>query len=201
MIWIKKGDKMVEKHGHKHHGKSSRDVLSAGDVLKNLELGKGDKFLDAGCGDGYISIEASKLVGNEGKVYAMDLYEKSIGALKEEVQNRGITNLETKIVDLTKKIPLEDNSIDKCVMANVMHGFAAEGEVPEVMEEIRRVIKPEGTFALVEFRKIQSQHGPPFEIRLTPADVEDLITPYGFQVQGSEEIGTYHYTVKAVKTE
>jgi ubiquinone/menaquinone biosynthesis C-methylase UbiE len=192
---------MGEKHGHKHPGKSSRDVLSAGDVLKNLDLKKGDKFLDAGCGDGYISMEASKLVEDEGKVYAVDVYEKSIDALREEIQNRGITNIETKIADMTKKIPLKDNSIDKCVMANVMHGFVAEGEVPEVMEEIRRVIKPEGTFALVEFRKIQSQHGPPFEIRLTPADVEDVISPYGFQVQGSEEIGTYHYIVKAVKTE
>ncbi|KAF5078588.1 class I SAM-dependent methyltransferase [Methanobacterium aggregans] len=190
---------MSDKHGHKHHGKSSRDVLSAEEVLKNIEIKKGDIFLDAGCGDGYLSIAASKLVGDEGKVHSLDLYEKSIDSLKKEAQDEGITNITAEVTDLTQKLPLDDNAIDVGIMANVMHGFAAEGEVPEVMNEIKRVIKPGGTFSLVEFRKIQSQRGPPYEIRLGPADVAEILSPYGFQIKEALEIGEYHYIVVAVK--
>ena len=56
---------MTEKHGHEHHGKTSRDILSAEEVLEATGLKKGDVFLDAGCGDGFISIEASNRVGNQ----------------------------------------------------------------------------------------------------------------------------------------
>jgi len=192
---------MSDKHGHKHHGKTSRDVLNAEEVLENLEIKEGDVFLDAGCGDGYISIAASKLVGEKGKVHSLDVYEKSIDSLKKEAQDEGINNIDAEIADLTQKLPLEDDSIDVGVMANVMHGFAAENEVPEVMNEISRVIKPGGTFSLVEFRKIQSQRGPPYDIRLGPADVAEILSPYGFQIKDAVEIGEYHFIVVAKKVE
>ena len=51
---------MTEKHGHIHHGKTSKNILSAGEVLKATELKLGNSFLDAGCGDGYISLRSFK---------------------------------------------------------------------------------------------------------------------------------------------
>ena len=56
---------MTEKH--MHHGKSSRDILDADEILKAAGLKSDDVFLDAGCGDGYISIEASSVVGDRWK--------------------------------------------------------------------------------------------------------------------------------------
>lgn len=188
-----------KKHGHVHHSKSTRDILSVDKVLSAAGLKSGDVFLDAGCGDGYISIAASPLVGGEGKVYAIDVYPESIEIVKKDVQKKGIKNLEAIIADLTSEIPLIDDSVDLCVMANVLHGFVENGELDKVLPEIKRVIKLGGIFSVVEFKKIEGLQGPPFEVRLNPQDVENVLIKYGFEVTETVEVGKYHYLVNAVK--
>lgn len=188
-----------KKHGHVHHSKSTKDILSADKVLSAAGLKSGDVFLDAGCGDGYISIAASPLVGGEGKVYAIDVYPESIEIVKKDVQKKGIKNLEAIIADLTSEIPLIDDSVDLCVMANVLHGFVENGELDKVLPEIKRVIKLGGIFSVVEFKKIEGLPGPPFEVRLNPQDVENVLIKYGFEVTETVEVGKYHYLVNAVK--
>lgn len=188
-----------KKHGHVHHSKSTRDILSVDKVLSAAGLKSGDVFLDAGCGDGYISIAASPLVEGEGKVYAIDVYPESIEIVKKDVQKKRIKNLEAIIADLTSEIPLIDDSVDLCVMANVLHGFVENGELDKVLPEIKRVIKLGGIFSVVEFKKIEGLQGPPFEVRLNPQDVENVLIKYGFEVTETVEVGKYHYLVNAVK--
>lgn len=188
-----------KKHGHVHHSRSTRDILSAEKVLSTARLKSGDNFLDAGCGDGFISITASSIVGDNGKVHAVDVYPESIEKVKEEISKKGIENMEAIVVDLTSKIPVDDDSIDLCVMANVLHGFVENDEVREVMAEISRVIKPDGVFAVVEFKKIEGPPGPPFKVRVNPQDVEDMVSRYGFEVAETAEVGKYHYLVKTFK--
>jgi ubiquinone/menaquinone biosynthesis C-methylase UbiE len=188
-----------EKHGHVHHSKSTKDILSADKVLSEAGLKSGDVFLDAGCGDGFISIAASPLVGEEGKVYSIDAYPESIEILKNDVQKKKIKNLEAIVADLTSEIPLNDDSVDLCVMANVLHGFAENNELDKVLPEIKRVIKLGGIFSVVEFKKIEGTPGPPFDVRLNPQDVEDILIKYGFEVTETVEVGKYHYLVNSVK--
>lgn len=137
-------------------------------------------------------------MGENGKVYAIDVYSESVANIKKEVQEKGIKNLEVILADLTEKIPLDDNSIDLCVMANVLHGFAENDEVEEVMKEISRVIRPEGVFAVVEFKKMEGPPGPPFDIKLAPQYVEDILAQYGFEPVSTSEVGQYHYLVKGI---
>jgi ubiquinone/menaquinone biosynthesis C-methylase UbiE len=190
----------TKKQRHRHHGKSTSDILDPKSVLLAMGLENGQKFLDAGCGDGFISIEASNLVGNQGQVYALDEYEPSLDHIRSEIQELGIKNVEVIQADMTRSIPLDDNLIDRCVMANVLHGFAAEGTLKPVLAEIMRVLKPGGTFAVVEFNKVEGPPGPPYNVRLSPEDVEKILEDYGFQIGGTEEIGKYHYLVESFKS-
>ena len=96
---------MTEKHGHMHHGKSSRDILSADEVLKATGIKEDDKFLDAGCGDGYISIEASSIVGDTGKVYAVDVYPESIKTVLNEIADKKLINMVALEADITRNYP------------------------------------------------------------------------------------------------
>ncbi len=189
---------MIEKHGHQHHGKSSSDILSAEVILKAADIKNGDKFLDAGCGDGYVSIEASDRVGSDGEVFAVDVYPDSIDIVKNEIKKRNIKNIQPIVADITNELPLNDNSIDLALMANVLHGFVDGGEVDQVMSNMVNVLKPGGIFAVVEFRKVESSRGPPFHVRISPEEVGNILKNYEFEVVDSHEIGEYHYMVKGL---
>ena len=190
---------MTEKHGHMHHGKSSKGLLGADEVLKATGIKKDDKFLDAGCGDGYISIEASSIVGEEGNVYALDVYPESIKTVLNEINAKNIDNMVAVVADITEEIPLDNESVDIALMANVLHGFVAGNEVDPVIKNIWKVLKLGGIFAVIEFRKVESNRGPPFNVRISPKEVSEILKKYGFDILDSQEIGEYHYIVKAVK--
>lgn len=190
----------MEKSGkHFHHGRSSKEILDPNRVLSAVGLKKGDTFLDAGSGDGYMSLAASRILGEEGKVYAVDIWEESINTFKEQIEKESIRNIEAAVADITQKIPVDDESIDILYMGNVLHGFVENDEVEPVMKEIQRVIKQGGSFAVVEFKKIENSPGPPLHVRITPEDVEEIVKDYGFIVKEIEDVGTYHYAIISAK--
>lgn len=190
---------MGQERKHVHAGKSSRDMLDANKVIGEIGVGRGDRFLDVGCGDGYFSIAASGFVGDSGMVYAVDIDERGISALKREIAHKGITNIGTYISDITRKIPLEDSSVDICFMANVLHGLVENREESGALREIARVAREEGLFVVVEFKKMNGPPGPPIEVRLTPEEVIGIAEQYGFRRIRSVEVGPYHYMVVARK--
>ena len=189
---------MIEKHRHVHHSRSSKDILSAMEVLEAVGLEIGDIFLDAGCGDGYISIAASNLVGDRGKIYALDVYPESNETVKKEIEDKKLDNTHAILADISKNIPLDSDSIDIVLMANVLHGFVADEEVEKVMSNIVEVLKLGGVFAVVEFRKLEGSKGPPFNIRISPEEVSIILKDYGFDITDELEIGQYHYIVKGI---
>lgn len=184
---------------HFHHGKSSKDILDSKKVLNAIGLKEGDIFLDAGSGDGYMSLAASKIVGNEGKVYAVDIWEESMDILKKEIQNNKINNIEPIIADISRKIPIKDGTVDICYMANVLHGFVANNNLDKLMSEIRRILRPEGIFAVVEFKKIENTPGPPMKVKINPKKVREIVENYHLTFKNVEEVGKYHYAVITVK--
>lgn len=190
---------MSEKKLHKHGGKSSEAILDAKRVLSSIKLVEGDVFMDAGCGDGFISREASKIVGADGKIWAVDRYSQSLDILREKVREEGIENLEVLEADLTQKLPLEDEKVDLCLMANVLHGFLYNEELDQVIPELLRILKPGGRLAIVEFKKIEGTPGPPLSSRITAEDVNSALESRGFRSLEELEVGPYHYAVVLIK--
>ena len=56
-----------------------------------------------------------------------------------------------------------------------------------------RVLKPEGRLAVVEFKKIPGPPGPAEKVRLSPQELEKVLTPLGFRQQDTVELGTATY--------
>lgn len=188
---------MSHEKKHKHGGKSSSAILSASEVLKNIGIKKGDIFIDAGSGDGFISLEASKLVGDNGKVFAVDVYEPSMDILKENIEENGLKNIEPTIADITSSIPVKNKSIDVYFTANVFHGIVGNEELDSTMKEINRVLKDDGILAIVEFIKTEGTPGPPMDVRLEPQEVIENIEKYCFKEKEIKKTGPYHYVVLA----
>jgi ubiquinone/menaquinone biosynthesis C-methylase UbiE len=180
-------------HKHIHPGRPSSIFFSPEQVLNKLEIREGHTLLDAGCGDGFISIAASKLVGESGLVFAIDQDEQSIEQLKREIELKEIMNIRSIKADIAKSIPIDDNSIDICFMVNVFHGIVENEEVESALAEIKRVVKTDGDFAVVDFKKMETFPGPPISIRLEPHQLESILMKYDFEKRNYFEVGQYHY--------
>ena len=180
---------------HEHHGMSSKGFLDPGKVLIVVGVEEGDRFLDLGSGEGYFSIAASQAVGKNGIVYALDADEDSISRLRKEMAEKNITNIKASVIDISKKLPLKDESVSLAFMSNVLHGLVANGEGDNTFKEIARATAQNGRLAIVEFKKQDSLHGPPLSIRLGPEEVDILAQGYGFSKESFQDVGPYHYAI------
>jgi ubiquinone/menaquinone biosynthesis C-methylase UbiE len=163
-------------------------------VLEEIGLQRGQTLLDAGCGEGRFAIPAASIVGSEGKVYAADTSQERIEALQRAARGGGLDQIETLVADVTERIPVPPDTVDVCLVANVLHELAEDGRVKGEFQEIKRVLKLPGTLAIVDFKKgVERPPGPPLSRRLDPEEVAEMLAQYGFRQRGSSEVGKYHY--------
>jgi ubiquinone/menaquinone biosynthesis C-methylase UbiE len=174
-------------------GKSSFGLIDAAKFFRELDLQKGVTFLDVACGWGLYSLAASDIVGTDGQVYAVDLWEEGILNLRKEAVSKGSQNLEAFVSDVSQNIPIENDCVDVCLMATALHDFVGDQIDRGAMKEVVRVMKPEGTLVIVEYKKKDGPPGPPKPVRLSPQEVDTLVSAYGFKQKHYAEIGAHHY--------
>ena len=174
-------------------GKSSFALVDPDLVFGEFRLGGGITFLDLGCGRGEYAIVAAKIIGDEGCVYAVDLWEQGIALLREEVVTSGINNLKPMVADAGEMISIKDKSVDMCLMATVFHDLVLADTAEGVLVEVVRVLKKNGLLAIIEFEKVEGPPGPPISSRLAPEEIEEKVTPHGFEMVKVTSAGTYNY--------
>lgn len=152
-------------------GKFSDGLLNDETILVNLNISVGQTILDAGCGNGYMAKKFSNLVGNTGKIFALDPDRGSIANLKKEVKK---TNIEAFVGDITKPTMLEASSIDLVYLSTVFHIFS-ESQIEGFVTEIKRISKPNARLAIVNIKKEDTPFGPPVEIRSSPDELRQKI--------------------------
>jgi ubiquinone/menaquinone biosynthesis C-methylase UbiE len=179
-------------------GRSSFDLIDPGVLWAELNLSPGITFLDLGCGEGNYALAAADLIGPAGVVYAVDLWEEGITALKARAAREGRANIQVRVAP-AGQVPLESRSVDVGFMATVLHDLVEAGTAAGALAELARVLKPGGLLAIVEFEKIDGPPGPPRHIRLDPGEVEALVAPYGFRRQKVAKLGPYNYLITFMK--
>jgi ubiquinone/menaquinone biosynthesis C-methylase UbiE len=182
------------KHGHRG-GSSSFWRHDPEVVFKVLALKEGDCFLDIGCGPGEYAIQAAKLVGSSGTVYALDKSESLITELNQRAGSEGITNITAMVADATKSLPIRKSCVEVCLVATVLHIPDVAKRARTLFAEIRRVLKSDGRLSIIECHKKETPFGPPKHIRISPEDLEYLITRYGFEKVGMVDLG-YNYMIQ-----
>ena len=167
---------------HEHAGKGSGKLVDTAKVAKLL-IHPGDAFLDIGCGPGDYLREASRVART---VVGIDLHASSIEAARA-------AGFDARLGDATKRLPFKKDSFDAILLANVLHGFVANGESDAVLAQIYRVLGAGGRLGVVEFTKA-SPTGPPPDVKLSSAQVTKLLALHGFSRIGKTyRVGLFHY--------
>jgi ubiquinone/menaquinone biosynthesis C-methylase UbiE len=174
-------------------GRSSFGLVDTAKFFREIALKKGATFLDVACGWGAYSLAAADRVGENGQVYAVDLWEEGISSLRKEADAKGIQNLAAFVSNVAQKIPVDDDCVDVCLMATVLHDLVADKIEQQVLKEIVRVMKSKSTLAIVEYHKKEGPPGPPKPVKLSPEDVDHIVSAYGFKQSRYREIGPDNY--------
>lgn len=174
-------------------GRSSFNLLQEDLFFETLRIEPGTTVLDLACGLGNYSIAAASYVGQKGIIHAFDLWEEGIEILETRASIAGFTNIRAEVADVSQGIPVEDHSVDLCLLATFIHILIDENKVEDTLKEIKRVVKPHGSIAIVEFKKIEGPPGPPLSMRHSPHELETILAPHNLYMKKSIEIGPYNY--------
>lgn len=178
-------------------GRSTFDLIDTDRFFEALNLRPSTVFLDLGAGAGNYTVRLAEATGPGGRVFALDAWEEGLARVRERASLEHLGNIETLLADANEGIPLEDGTIDVCLVATVLHDLLRDATAETVLSEILRVLKPGGKLAVLEFKKIEGPPGPPLQIRISEEDVENLLAPFGFHTDGVSDVGEYHYLLIA----
>jgi len=115
------------------------------EFLKKAGITKGQIVLDFGFGVGHYAIPASKVVGDKGKIYALDKNTKVLDELRRIIKNDGIKNIE--LINQKSAIPLADEFLDAILCYDVIH-YESKKQRKVIYRQIHRVLKKNGLFSL-----------------------------------------------------
>jgi ubiquinone/menaquinone biosynthesis C-methylase UbiE len=180
---------------HKLDNPRRREMLPPEEVLAAFNLTPGTTLADIGCGIGYFTFPAAKLLGPGGKVYAMDISATMLSEVDMKRQQEGIINIET-VQTGEYDLRLKPGTADTGLLCNVLHEIE---DKDCFLKEIFRILKTEGRIIIIEWRKQPGAWGPPLEERMGEPEAAGLLDKNGFTNIIIQPMKTDFYTVQAYK--
>ena len=157
------GREIAQVMGHEGAGwleRAGREAEERTDLLlKALDLKPGDRVADVGAGSGYFSWRMAKLVGDEGKVLAVDIQQPMLDLLMANMTRRGVAARVQPVLGTVSDPMLPPASVDVILLVDVYHEFDHPYEMSRAMI---RALKPGGRLVIVEYR------GEDPEVRIKP---------------------------------
>lgn len=185
----------LKRKNSRQRGPSSFEMQDADTVFTALDLKKGSVFLDIGCGHGDYSLKAAEIVGPGGIVYAIDQWPAIVEGLAAESRQQGFHNLLAMTCDVSQGLLIEKNKVDLCLLATILHSTRLDILTAGLARELHRVLKPNGRIAILECKKEEQDFGPTLERRLSPQQVDDVLSKLKFKKTAYIDLG-YNYMVQ-----
>jgi len=167
------------------------EFLNPEKILEKLELNKEMIAADFGCGSGGWAIPLAKRVK---WVYAIDLLEEPLSALRSKMKMEKLFNIDPLRANVEEKTTLLSESCDLVLMTNLL--FQVEN-LEKVFKEAKRVLKKGGKILVVDWKKDN-----PLTKEIEWVDfekVKKIAKELGFELKEEFEAGTFHYSLIFVK--
>ncbi len=171
------------------------EILPPRDALLETGLKPGQTFLDVGAGTGNFAFSACEIVGEKGRVIAVDISDKMVAELKRRASLRGFRNIEIRESGEYDS-PVEDGTIDMALLSLVLHEIDDKARFLGILE---KTLARGGRLCVIEWEKKAMNMGPPVEERLDPGEITELLAKVGLTTVMERKYGDLFYCVTAVK--
>jgi ubiquinone/menaquinone biosynthesis C-methylase UbiE len=164
-------------------------------ILSNFGLKSGQHLADLGAGFGFFAIRAAEIVGDQGKIEAIDIEAERLESLKGRAQERGVfQRIKTHLAE-GEIIPLSSGSVDVALIATVLHELH---DPASYLQDTRRILRTHGEIWLIEWQNKETVVGPPLTER-HPIDYwVSLIEQAGFDNIWVQTLPA-HVLIKGIK--
>ena len=112
--------------------------------LASVGLDRGQIVLDYGCGIGSYTLPAAQIVGDEGRVYALDIHPLAIKAVERRARKGNLANITT--IHSDTETGISDESVDAILLYDVLHSVPDKGAL---LRELHRVLRPDGLLSVL----------------------------------------------------
>jgi len=169
--------------------------LNPKEILNQLDLKKEMTAADFGSGSGGWAIPLAKLL-KDGKVYAIDILEEPLSALKNKSEIEGIDNIEVIRADVESKegLKLKDNILDLVLMTNLL--FEMKGK-KGIIEEAKRVLRANGKILVIDWLP-KTNLGPEGK-RTSPEEIKKIAKELNLATEKEFRAGEYHWGMILIK--
>ncbi|MEA4827912.1 MAG: arsenite methyltransferase [Clostridium sp.] len=145
---------------------------------------KGETVLDLGSGGGIDAFISAKYVGEEGKVYGLDMTNEMLELANKNKKKMGANNVEF-IKGYIEDIPLENETID-VITSNCVINLCEDKEV--ALKEAYRVLKKGGRIAIADI----------VQLKKVPKDIKQSAEMWVGCIAGALYIDVYIDILKKV---
>lgn len=161
-------------------------------VLERVGVEPGMTIAELGSGTGFFSLLCADMVGETGRVYAVDVLKTALAAVMREARKQNYKNIvpvwsNLEVFRGAKQI--QDASVDLALVINTL--FQSTNQ-PAFLKESVRMVRPGGKMVIVDW-KHNTSFGPPDIDRVEPEEIQKVLTSLGTQFLGAFEPGQYHF--------
>ena len=137
----------------KFEGESREIAAHTKEIVAACKLKPGMKIADVGAGTGLFTRKFAPLVGEKGKVIAVDIAPTFLRYIEKTCKESKIKNVETLLCDqFSTKLP--KNSVDLVFICDTYHHF----EFPQkTLQSIYDALRPGGQIILIDFHRIKGK--------------------------------------------
>ena len=170
----------------------TNNFLSPNQIFQQIDIKQGMTVADLGCGSGFMAVAAAQIVGDDGKVFAVDVQKKALSEINSNIKLHGLRNVETVWANVEKvgSLKIKDNSVDISLLIHILHQSKMR---KNIFEETRRITKKEGKIVIVEWRKEDISMGSSMELRLDRDELLKEVEKAGLKHIKDLKVDNHHY--------
>ncbi len=162
-------------------------------IFEKISLAPGMRVADLGCGrTGHFVFPASKVVGDKGIVYAVEIVKNILESLKNRTRSEGYGNVHTvwSNIELFGKTPIAGDSLDACFVTNVL--YMVKDKLATIKESAR-LLHPGGFLSIVDWVKKLGPLGPEEKSLVKPEELMNFAKQAGLTLVENFSLSDYHF--------
>jgi ubiquinone/menaquinone biosynthesis C-methylase UbiE len=159
------------------------------EVIAALGLKQGEILADIGAGSGFFAFRFAPHVGNNGRIYAVDVNPDMILYMNRYIRDKGVKNVVTVLCTPDDPL-LPDASIDRFFICNTWHHIPGQSQYAALM---KKMLRPGGRVVVLDYRKEPLPVGPPPEMKVAREETIGHMESAGFKLHTEHTFLPYQY--------